>query len=230
MIVSIHQPQYFPWVPYFDKILAGDVFVLLDNVQFQKNGLQNRNQIRDQQNTMWLTVPVKQNLGELIMDVEIAEMKAIKKHIRTLQMNYRKAAYHEEVMSWIEPVLMDTKGLLCDLNVALIRSHLQYLNYEGKIVLASELSAGGKGSDLVLNICRELGADTYLSGQGGKNYMDLESFKEAGIRVCFQEYCNQRYSQFNEGDVGFIPDLAAIDLIFNMGPNSRSIIEEGRST
>ena len=226
-IVSIHQPQYLAWVPYFDKILRADRFVLLDNVPFQKNGLQNRNQIKTPHGISWLTVPVKQHLGQLICATEIADPMSLDKHLKTLEFAYKKSRFYDEIVILIDTVLQKHRSLLADLNHALILNFLVYLGFTGELIKASELGVSGAGSDLILDICRKLGATEYLSGPGGRNYMKLEDFKRAGIRVVFQEYKNVPYPQlFTEQ--GFVPNLSVIDLLFNLGKDSRPIIEKGR--
>ena len=225
--ITIHQPQYIPWIPYFDKIFRCDEFVFLDNVQFQKNGLQNRNQIKGPQGSQWLTIPVKHNFGQLICETRIANKKEMAKHLKTLGMNYKKAPYFDEIFALMidsyETMSDDLSAFCCELIV----KFLGYLGYGGRIVNNSDLGADGKASDLVLNICRKCEADIYLSGQGGKDYLDLEKFEEAEIRVEFQNYQTQEYQQcFTEA--GFYKDLSIVDLLFNEGKNSLTIIENGR--
>ena len=88
MKIAIHQPQYFPWPPYVHKVMSADIFVYLDAVQFSKNGLQNRNQVKTNHGAIWLTVPVKHEFGKTIREIEIADLKATSKHWKTLQANY----------------------------------------------------------------------------------------------------------------------------------------------
>jgi len=225
--ITIHQPQYIPWVPYFDKILRCDEFVFLDNVQFQKNGLQNRNQIKGPQGAQWLTIPVKHSFGQLICETQIVNRKDLNKHLRTLEMNYKKAPYFDEVVTLISDSYESASGNLSDFCCEIIVNLLKYLDYEEQIVRNSELGVGGKASDLVLNICKECEGAVYVSGQGGKNYLDLEKFVNAGIRVEFQKYQFQEYQQCFP-KAGFCKDLSIMDLLFNEGQNSRMIIENGR--
>ena len=225
--ITIHQPQYIPWVPYFDKILRCDEFVFLDNVQFQKNGLQNRNQIKGPQGAQWLTIPVKHSFGQLICETQIANRKELNKHLKTLEMNYKKAPYFDEVFALISDSYKSTSGNLSDFCCEIIIKSLNYLGYEGQIVKNSGLSVEGKASDLVLNICKKCKADIYLSGQGGKDYLDLGEFEKAGIRVEFQKYQSQEYHQCFP-QAGFYKDLSVMDLLFNEGQNSLTIIENGR--
>lgn len=225
--VAIHQPQYLPWIPYFDKILQSDQFVLLDNVQFQKNGLQNRNEIKTSQGKTWLTVPIKHSFGQAINETEIASQKGVSKHLKTLEQNYRKSPYFDAIFPLVESTILKEHKLLSDLNCKLLIQFLKYIGFEGKLVLASEMNCQGQGSDLILNICKKLGATRYLSGPGGKNYMNLNDFKKNNIEVIFQKYHNIPYPQIYEKQ-GFVKDLSAIDLFFNAGPKSSAFIAQGR--
>ncbi len=226
-VVSIHQPQYLPWVPYFDKILQADRFVLLDNVQFQKNGLQNRNQIKTATGASWLTVPVSHHFGQLINETLIADPRALTKHLKTLALNYQKSPYFDQVAAFLFPILESPHENLCDLNIDIVTAILRYLNYQGEIVRASSLSCVGKGSDLVLNICKAMAAHIYLSGQGGRHYMVMEDFDTSGIVVRFQQYETVEYPQLYP-ETGFVRGLSVVDLLFNSGPESTGIIEQGR--
>jgi len=225
--ITIHQPQYIPWVPYFDKILQCDEFVFLDDVQFQKNGLHNRNQIKGPQGAQWLTVPVKHKFGQLICETRIADKRELSKHLKTLEMNYKKAARFDEIFTLIKDSYETVSDNLSDFCCELIMRFLDYLGYGGKIVKSSILGVSGKASDLVLNICCARQADIYLSGQGGKGYLELEKFEAGGICVEFQNYQSQPYRQCFP-NVGFCKDLSIIDLLFNEGKNSLSIIDKGR--
>lgn len=225
--VTIHQPSYLPWVPYFDKILRSDLFVFLDDVQFQKNGMQNRNQVKTPAGAVWLTVPVTHSFGQTIRDTKIADARALVKHVKTLKMNYAKSSHCDEVTALLEPHLTASWDNLADLNCAITEAILGYLGYKGDIVRSSELKAGGTGSDLVLDICRKCGADVYLSGAGGKNYMVLEDFEKAGIEVVFQSYSNVEYPQLHP-KAGFIADLSVVDALYNCGAETVGVIERGR--
>lgn len=225
--VSIHQPQYIPWVPFFDKILQSDIFVFLDNVQFQNNGIQNRNQIKGSQGPIWLTLPVKHNFGQRICDTRITDTRVASKHLKSIEINYKKASCYDEVFALISEALdckTDNLSQICCKSVIML---LDYLGYRGEIYKSSELGTEGKSNELLINICKEVNADIYISGQGGKDYLDLESFKRSKIQVVFQNYKNQEYAQCFP-KVGFCPDLSIVDLLFNKGRESLAVIEAGR--
>lgn len=226
-IVAIHQPQYLPWIPYIDKVLRSEQFVFLDTVQFQKNGVQNRNKIKTQNGSLWLTVPICHSFGQSIRETEIADEKSLSRHWMTLHGSYRKGLFFEKIAPMISSVLNSHYRFLSDLNCMLTTKILGYLGYQGDLIKASELKVEGQGSELILNLCKTLGAGVYLAGSGGHDYMNLESFKENHIEVIFQEHSGVEYTQLYP-EQGFVKDLSSIDLLFNKGPESRKIIEQGR--
>jgi hypothetical protein len=218
MTVSIHQPQYIPWLPYFSKIKQSDVFVLLDDVQFQKNGLQNRNYVWSKNGELRLTIPVRVNLGDHINKVAIADKKVLKNHWQSIEMSYKRAPYFEEVSAWMKGIYTNDVELLNDIATNFIYETLKYLNINTQVLLSSNLEKEGVKSDLVLSICKTLGAQRYLTGSGALDYLIQDDFKNAGIAVVFMEYKQRPYNQINT-DV-FIENLSIVDLLFNNGLKS----------
>lgn len=225
MIVSIHQPQYLPWLPYFLKVDESDLFILLDSVDFQKNGLQNRNQIKTSQGAQWLTVPVRQRLGQKINEVQIDNhVDWRKKHWQTIQHSYGKAGAYKFYAEDLEDVFSREWSSLNELNIYLFTLMLHWLGIERKMQRSSEMKAGGNGSELVLNLCREAGAKQYISGTGGHNYLDEIAFRDAGIEIIYRssvlpEHYPQMYPQ-----AGFINSLSALDIILNCGQEWRKFL------
>lgn len=226
--VTIHQPQYLPWIPYFAKILAADEFIFLDNVAFQKNGVQNRNQIKTPNGRIWLTVPVKQSLGQKINETVIANPKQLEKHMKAIAINYKKAPYYDEVYSLLSDNLKTSTTDLAGLNIQLTRTILDYLGFQGKTVIASDIYQGDEiNSVLIRRLCQLSDADIYLSGHGGKNYMDLDDFTANKIKVLFHNYQVKPYQQLYP-KLEFMSDLSIIDLLFNNGKASAEIIQQGQ--
>ncbi len=225
MIVSIHQPQYIPWLPYFLKAEERDVFILLDSVDFQKNGLQNRNQIKTVQGAQWLTVPIKQKLGQKIIDVQIDNSSNWRrKHWQGIQLSYGKAGAQNPYMEELEEVFSRDWTSLCELNIYLTTLMLRWLGIEKKMQRSSEMKARGSSSDLVLNLCLESGATRYISGSGGHNYLDERAFMEAGVELVYlsstlPEIYPQMYPK-----VGFVNGLSALDIILNCGQEWRKYL------
>ncbi len=218
MNIAIHQPQYLPWLPYFTKIEQSDLFILLDTVDFQKNGLQNRNQIKTAQGAHWLTVPVHQRFGQKIVEVKIDDKSDWRrKHWQTIQQCYSKAAAFKEFEKEIEDLYAGEWSSLNELNSQIIAMMMRWMNIRTPILRSSQLKATGIASDLVLNLCLEVGAKRYLSGTGGKNYLDPDAFQNAGIEIVYlPSVLPDTYPQLSP-KVGFINYLSALDLLLNCG-------------
>ena len=225
MIVAVHQPQYLPWLGYIHKMIQADVFCFLDNVQYKKNEWQNRNRIKTAQNQQWITVPVCYRFPQKISEVAINNtQKWAKKHLQALVTNYSKAPYFEDYFPTLKECLTRDWKWLSGLNVFLIEYLREFLGFQQKpTVLASNLTLSDDPTDRLIDICKSVGADTYLSGQDGANYMNLDRFKENNIQVIFQEFNHPFYPQlYNE----FQSHLSVVDLLFNCGPESLEIIRK----
>jgi len=224
LIVTIHQPQYLPWIGYFDKISKADFFCFLDDVQFKKNEWQNRNRIKTAQGWQWLTVPVKHRFPQTIEEVEINKtVNWRRKHLQALATNYKKAPFFDEYIEFFEDIYSNEWEFLSELNIYVIDKLCDILNLQTKTVLTSSFKISGDPTDRLIDICKALGADTYLSGKDGANYMDKERFKERGIEVLFQDFQHPVYPQLY-GE--FESSLSIVDLLFNCGPDSMARVRE----
>jgi len=227
MIVSIHQPQYLPWLPYMLKIASSDVFILLDSVDFQKNGLQNRNRIKTSQGAQWLTVPVQQRLGQKINEVHIDDKSGWRrKHWQTIRQNYGKAKAFGKYAPELESVYLREWTSLSELNTHLLELMMRWLGIQCPIQLSSAMQCNGSGSDLVLNLCLRVGAKTYISGSGGRDYLDEAAFRDAGIELTYRPpQLPMSYAQ-QFPQAGFLGDLSALDLILNCGDDYRRYLPD----
>ncbi|MBI1945863.1 MAG: WbqC family protein [Deltaproteobacteria bacterium] len=218
MIVSIHQPQFLPYLGFFHKVAHSDLYVVLDDVQFLERGHQHRNEIKMQTGKQWLTVPVVQDRGQLIKDVRIDEgTNWRRKHWAALESNYRPAPFWRELSPGLKAVLVEgghTK--LAALDVDLLRWAFGALGIKTPIRWSSELGVQGEQTARLVSVCRAVGASVYLSGQGGRQYMELGQFEAAGVEVRFQEFAAPSYPQ-QFAQLGFIPSLAVVDALFNCG-------------
>jgi hypothetical protein len=227
MIVANHQPQYLPYLGFFHKIARCDAFVVLDDVQFLERGFQNRNLIKMQTGTQWLTVPVLQRYGQMIGEVVIdPTQKWRRKHWAALQTNYNRSPFFKELAPELRSIIEDgSQTHLVSLDVDLLKWAMRLLGIDVPMRLSSELGVTGDKSVKHINICRALSADTYLSGPGGRLYMEMPLFEEAGISVVFQEYSAREYPQQHPKH-GFIANLAVVDALFNCGPTeARKLID-----
>ena len=218
MKLAIHQPEHLPWLGFFNKMAQVDTYVILDDVQYVKGNYQNRNKILGTNGEQWISVPVqgKGRLDSTILDMQIAEERNPKwrrKYLNTLYLSYRNHPYFSLHFPFFEKLLEKNMMSLRDLNIEIIHYFADFLDIHPRFLKASELETEGKKSDLVLSICKTLGADTYLSGAGGMHYMNLEDFEREGIEVCFQNFTHPVYPQLHTEE--FIPYLSTLDLLFN---------------
>ncbi len=229
MIVTIHQPHYLPWPGYFDKVDCADVFVLLDCVQFEKNGWQNRNKIKTADGWMWLTVPVRHRLGTNIAETEIVNTTTwAKKHMNALVTNYSRAPYFAVYEGYFHDVYSRGWEYLSELNMEMLRYFCEKTGISTKILTASSLGElPTDPNDRLVQIVEKAGGDVYLAGIGARGYFQGKSFKDAGITVVFQDYEPVAYNQLY-GE--FIPQMAIVDVLFNMGEDSLHFIRKGRRT
>lgn len=216
MIVAIHQPQYMPWLGYFDKMDKADVFVFLDTVQFKKNEFQNRNRIKGPDGPQWLTVPVLHCHGQEIREVVINNTVTWRKrHIKSLVSAYGRAPYFKDYIGKFEELLSHPWEGLSRLNIESVRLIASLLSIEVILYTASEVDHISENRDMrLVEITGKVGGDTYLAGPGGRDYMDMEVFEREGIRVIFQDFSHPVYPQLF-GD--FQSNLSALDLLFNIG-------------
>lgn len=215
MILSAHQPAYLPWLGYFDKIARADVFVYLDTVQFEKNSFINRNQIKSPQGAMWLTIPVKTK-GHTSASLRTTEIDNAQpwrtKHLKSIEMNYKKVHNFESKFSLIESLIKFPEPNLSDYCFNQLQFWLNELAINTKIVRSSDLEIKSTKSNLVLDLCQKFTANRYLSGGLGHNYLIEDDFKKAGIKIEFQNYLPKPYLQLRGT---FIPNLSILDWWMN---------------
>ena len=224
-MIGIHQLQFIPWVPYFFKIIKSDIFVFLNDVQYQKNGIQNRNQIKTPNGAAWLTLPVKAKLGELINEIEIANFKSFEKIMRNLEMNYKKSPFFFKVYSILESAFSLGSNSLSEINYQIICSILELLECKTKCFLSSQFKTSQAKEMLVLEIIEYFNEKVYISGKGAFSYMDINKFQERGIDLYIYDFNYSNYPQLWKKRQGFIPDLSIIDLMFNHLDEMKSYIE-----
>jgi len=227
VIVSINQPAYLPWLGYFHRVLRSDLHVVLDHVQFEKNSFTNRNRVRTPQDWTWLSVPVrtKGRFGELrLHELEIVnERPWARKHFDTLRFNYRRAGHFAAEADYWGEVYAREWTRLADLQRETTGHTLGALGIDVPLRSSSELDVGGAKDELVLNLCRAVGASVYLSGPLGRDYLVPERFADAGIELRYHDYVPPTYPQAHPG---FEPGLAALDAVLCLGaPATRDLLE-----
>lgn len=229
MIVTIHQPQYLPWLGYFDKADRADIFILLDDVQFKKNEWQNRNKIRTSQGWQWLTVPVLHDFGQKINEVKINnKIDWRKAHLKALQLNYAKAPFYNQTIGIFESIYEKEWENLAQINIHFIEKIVELLGIDTKIVISSKCQVSEDPTQRLIDLCKGFKADIYLSGKDGHKYMDFGQFEKSGLKVETQDFNHPVYSQqwMKQGKESFISHLSIVDLLFNHGPKSLGIIRQ----
>lgn len=231
MIVAAHQPHYLPWLRYVDKAARSDVFVLLDDVQFTKNGWQNRNRIKTAEGWTYLTVPVEDPFGKSILDVRISNRQPWrKKHWHGLRTHYGRAPYFRQYAGLFEAVYARDWESLCELNIHLLELVLRELGVRTRLVRSSALGILGRGTERLVAICQALGAAAYLTGDyAATNHLDVDQFRQVGIRLLRQNWTCPVYRQQFPA-VGFLPDLSVVDLLFNEGARALGILLDREQT
>ncbi|MCP4112656.1 MAG: WbqC family protein [Desulfobacteraceae bacterium] len=222
--VGILQPSYMPWLGFFEQLYTCDIFVLYDDVQFEKGSWRNRNRIKTDGGPQWLTVPVmlKGKDFPVIKDVIINQsIPWHKKHIKSVTQNYSKAPFFELYADKLFKLLNKPCKYLIDLNFELIHWLTDQLNISTPMVLSSELNISGANVQRLIDIIQSLQGNHFYEGSAGREYIDVKIFEEAGITVTFQDYNHPVYPQLH-GD--FISHLSIIDLLFNCGSESLNIL------
>jgi hypothetical protein len=220
MVVSIHQPNYIPWLGYFFKIAHADKFVFLDSVIYPKSSYVNRNSIKTQKGPALLTVPVRTSgkYYQLIEEVQTVENDPwAYRHLATLQCNYAKARYFSEIFELLRPHYEAARHAtsLAGFNIGLILTIADYLGLKTQFVRASDLGRiSGQKTDLIREICLALSATSYLAGTGARSYQEDAKLEEAKISPLYSTFSYPTYpQQFGE----FIPNLSIVDVLMNCG-------------
>jgi hypothetical protein len=227
MKVTIHQPNYIPWIGFFNKVSMADTYVILDTVQYEKDGFTNRNKIRQPDSPIgwaWLTVPVKKgSSNQPIKDVQIDNNQKWKEaSLRSINRIYKSSPYLKAYSQFLDSIYKKEWDGLSDLNEFIIKELFSMLGIEPQIIKASELGVNSKKSDLNLDICKKVGATEYISGISGRDYLEMDRFKEEGIKVTFHDFKHPVYEQVRGP---FISNLSVLDLLLSCGPDSTKMIK-----
>lgn len=233
--VAIHQPNFFPWLGYFDKIVNSDYFVFLDDAQMQKKGgtWNNRVKINVSGQASWITAPIVRNYSgfKLLNQIEFNENEDWREKLsRTVMMNYKKAPYYEEVAEWFYPLLINKEHRLAEYNINCIQEILTRMSLStDHIFMSSNLGIESQATERLIQITKHLGADIYRCGGGSSGYQEDDLFENYGIELCYQNFSHPKYPQKNTNE--FIPGLSILDALFNLGTEkTREVIKEGSGT
>lgn len=237
MKVAIHQPHYFPWMGYFDKMAKVDKFIIMDDVQLEDSSVMVRNKFLENtgvEKLLSLNVDKKGYLEKKCREINLKDWQKVrKKHSKFLYYNYKNAPYFNEIWEKISCIFEKNYELLIELQMDIIMIFIELLNIKTEIVFQSSLKYDieTKKNDLILELCQKIEADVYLSGNGAKKYMDDSTFLKNNIKVIYQKFKYPEYKQFSS--LEFIPNLSILDMFFNLGIiESNKVfwknVEEGR--
>lgn len=216
MVVSIHQPDYIPYLGYFYKIACSDVFVFLDDAQFSSDNMHHWNVIKTPQGECRLKIPVEHRFGDSINRVRTKdELKWKDKHLRTLEMNYARAPYYRDVFPKFKELLLSSYNNLAQMNMEINRFFCDSFGLHPRYYVSSEMDIHTVREERVIDLCCAVGGTTYLSGHGASVYQVDEHFKERGLGLRYTDYTsNFTYSQLWRD---FLPNMSALDYVLNCG-------------
>lgn len=222
----ISQPRFFPGLHYLHRMMLADVFVIFDTVQFSPRHEENRTKLKSPNGPQWLTVPMcKSSRKQLILDTNINNGHSWRrKSVKTLEHLYHKSPYYSTYSAEINRILETSFKSLVQLNRRSWEPALRLLNIECKYICASECPIQGHGPELLVKICKYVGADIYLSGAYGREYIDAEAFAAEGIKLRFHEY---EYPVYRQRFSGFVPFLSYLDMLFNTGLQREEVLAGG---
>jgi len=214
MIISAHQPAYNPWLGLIHKLLLSDTFVVMDDVQFEKNSFINRNKILQNSNEVMLTIPVKTKDYKLktIKEIEVLDNRWQIKHLKSIKQSYIKSKNFEVIFEQLKEIYELKSDYLIDYTNAYLFFVIEYLNIDTKIVFASDLNIKSKKLDYVCELTNKLDGDIFVFGSQGKEYADVNYLNDKNIKPYFQEYKHPEYEQLSKE---FYSYMGILDLLFN---------------
>lgn len=233
MILAAHQPHYLPWLGYLDKMAKADVFVVMDDLQYERENFQNRQRLKVNNGPTWLTVPLERGTQhDRICDKRITDSGCPPEHKehwqrrtwQTLRTHYGKAPFWSTYAAELEDVFTRRWEKLLDLDLHMIELARRWLGITVPLLRSSSLELVGQKTERIIDMCKKVGARVYLSGRGGSSeYLDVPALEAAGISVMWQSFTHPHYAQ-RYGQLGFVPYLGFLDLVLNCGPDSRRVL------
>jgi hypothetical protein len=224
--VAILQSNYVPWKGYFDLMRAVDEFIVYDEVQYTKNDWRNRNRIKTQAGVQWLSIPVRQErLEQKISETRVADSRWAARHWKAIANSYARARYFEHYAPMIEGWYLEAGEceLLSDINVLFIREICATLGITTSITSSRDYNLQGDRVERLVDICRQAGADVYLSGPAARDYLAEACFAEAGMRVEWMRY--DGYPEYAQLFPPFEHGVTILDLLLNVGPEHAAFMK-----
>lgn len=225
---AILQSNYIPWRGYFDLIASVDRFVFYDEVQYTRADWRNRNRIKTPQGAQWLSIPVGASVHRSISDVQVADPTTGLRHWTRLAQNYRHAACFRRIADWIEPLFLEMPWHnLSDINQRFIRDVCNRLEITTPICQSATHPSTGDRNGRLIDLCKAVGADVYVSGPAARAYLDTEAFQRAGLAVEWFDYTG--YPEYPQLWGPFVHDVSVLDLLFNCGDAAPRYLDRCRS-
>ena len=226
MKVAIHQPNYLPYLGFFHKLSLVDTFVIMDDTQYDKK-FTNRNKIKVPGNWIWLTVPINKKhkfVANKIVEINNEENWQ-SDHFKKINHSYSNSEFFKKnYKTFFEKIYSKKWDHLFTLNYELIIQLIDWLDIKIEVIKESELNVKGNSTERLVNISKKIGAETYVSGIGGKEYMNKKMFETNNIKIEYQNFKCPIYKQVFNSE--FIPNLSIIDLLFNIGPKRLSKLKQ----
>lgn len=223
--VAILQSNYVPWKGYFDLINSVDEFILYDTAQFTKNDWRNRNRIKTPGGIVWLTIPVRHNFGQTIQETRVSDAGWGQKHWDSLLRNYSAAPHFREYALQFESLYRDiaSEQYLSAINYRFMREVCEIIGIATPITWSRDYQLVDGKIERLVDLCRQAGADEYLSGPAGKDYLQVKPFSDAGITLTYVDYSG--YPEYHQLHPPFEHGVSILDLIFNEGPDARRYLK-----
>ncbi len=224
MTIAIHQPDFMPWMGFFNKMRKSDVFVVLDHTENNPRDAHfwcRRVRIIANKQPFWFSIPLqkpKERIGIPINEMRIHTTDpqfAKKKQLKTLQLNYSKAPFFKDVFPLVSAYFESDEPLMINRNMKFIFAVSERLGFQPKIIYSSSLNCEKKSTELLIEIIQKVKGTTYLSGTGSDGYMKNEMFAENKIALTFNDFQPIAYPQFNTTE--FVGGISIIDALMNVG-------------
>ncbi len=225
--IAIIQSNYIPWKGYFDVIAAVDEFIIYDDVQYTNRDWRNRNRIKTRNGLRWLSIPVGSNRNRLIRDVILPDDGWQEKHWGAIADGYQQSKYYDEISNLLQGIYVDcVHESLSVLNRSLIELICKYLGIKTKITYSWDYEKTSGKTERLVSLCRQAGADEYVSGPAASGYIDRSIFHKNRVKLSWFDYSG--YPEYPQLWGEFVHEVSIIDLLFNCGKKSTEYMKVGR--
>jgi len=224
MKAVIHQPYYLAYPGFFHKVSLADIFIIMDDVQYDKR-FTNRNRIIATDDWTWITVPInKEDKFKPNMEVRINNnIPWREEHWKKILYSYKNSKFFHLYSNYFESLYKKEWNYLFDLDFESVKQIFRWLDINVEIIRESELGVKSESTQRLVDVCKKVGAETYVSGPGGRGYMDEGLFKKSGLKLEYQDYHHPKYPQRWAKE--FIPDLSIVDMLSNLGPDTIKVLK-----